>query len=86
MILSGHAPEKRVLYSGLVKPREAEHDAQIYRGYLKEAAEIDRSGGKNIRVRLDFELKRQINRAALELRKADAVAMTRTSNTRSPIG
>jgi hypothetical protein len=71
LILSGHVPEGQELYSGLVKPREAEHDAQIYRAYLKEAAEIERAGGKNIRVRLDFELKREINRAVLELRKAD---------------
>lgn len=71
LILSGHAPEGQELYSGLVKPREAEHDAQIYRAYLKEGAEIERAGGKNIRVQLDFELKRQVNRAVLQLRKAD---------------
>lgn len=71
LISSGHAPEGQELYSGLVKPREAEHDAQIYRAYLKEAAEIERAGGKNIRVRLDFELKAQINRAVLQSRKAD---------------
>jgi len=71
LVLSGHVPEGQELYSGLVKPREAEHDAQIYRAYLKEAAEIERGGGRNIRVRLDFELKRQINRAVLQLRKAD---------------
>ena len=71
LILSGHAPERQELYSGLVKPREAEHDAQIYRAYLKEAAEIERAGGRNIRVRLDFELKREINRAVRQLRKAD---------------
>ena len=71
LVLSGHAPEGQELYSGLVKPREAEHDAQIYRAYLKEAAEIERAGGQNIRVHLDFELKREINRAVLQLRKAD---------------
>jgi hypothetical protein len=71
LILSRHAPERQELYSGLVKPREAEHDAQIYRAYLKEAAEIERAGGKNIRVQLDFELKRQVNRAVLQLRRAD---------------
>src|SRR5215470_523354 len=62
---------KGEIYSQLVKPREAEHDAQIYRASLKEAGEIERAGGKNIRVRLDFELKRNVNRALLQLRKAD---------------
>lgn len=71
LILSGDAPEGQELYSGLVKPREAEHDAQIYRAYLKEAAEIERAGGNNIRVRLDFELKAQVNRAVHQARKAD---------------
>jgi len=71
LVLSGYGPVGQELYFGLVKPREAEHDAQIYRAYLKEAAEIERASGKNIRVRLDFELKRNVNRAVLQLRKAD---------------
>ena len=66
---SGLVPEGQRIYSGLVKPREAEHDAQIYRAYLKEAAGIERSGGNNLRVKLDFELKAQLNRAVYLARK-----------------
>ena len=38
-------PEQK-LYHGLVKPREAEHDTQIYRAYLKEAEQIERAGAR----------------------------------------
>lgn len=55
-------PQDQSLYSGFVKPREANHDADIYRLYQKEAARIEASGGKNLRVVLDFELKKKLNR------------------------
>ena len=59
------------LYSGLVKPREVEHDTQIYRAYRKESQRIEENGGTNLRVRLDFELKAQIQKAIYAERKAD---------------
>lgn len=67
---SGELPEDQRVYSGLVKPREVEHDAQIYRAYLKELAGIERAGGHNVRVRLDFELKGDIQRSIYLARKA----------------
>jgi hypothetical protein len=63
-------PEQR-LYHGLVKPREAEHDAQIYRAYLKEAERIEKAGGNNLRVELDFELKSKVQKAIHAAQKAD---------------
>lgn len=63
-------PQDQRLYAGIVKPREVEHDAQIYRAYLKEAERIERKGGTNLRVQLDFELKSQIQRAIYAERKA----------------
>jgi hypothetical protein len=63
--------ENQKLYAGLVKPREVEHDTQIYRAFLKEAEGIERSGGSNLRVRLDFELKAEIQKAIHAERKAD---------------
>jgi hypothetical protein len=66
---SGLAEDQK-LYSGLVKPREVEHDTQIYRAYLKEAERIERTGGTNLRVRLDFELKAEIQKAMYAERKA----------------
>jgi hypothetical protein len=59
------------LYHGLVKPREAEHDTQIYSAYLKEAEKIERAGGKNLRVELDFELKSKVQKAIHAARKSD---------------
>jgi DNA-binding MarR family transcriptional regulator len=59
------------IYSGLVKPREAEHDSQIYRAYLKEWDRIEKEGGANPRVVLDFELKADIQKTIHEKQKAD---------------
>jgi hypothetical protein len=64
-------PEDQKLYAGLVKPREVEHDAQIYRAYRREAERIEKAGGSDLRVRLDFELKAQIQKAIYAERKAD---------------
>jgi hypothetical protein len=61
-------PEDQVIYHGLVKPREAEHDADLYRLYQKEASRIERAGGKPRRVILDYELKRELNRDLSKLR------------------
>jgi hypothetical protein len=63
-------PQDQKLYSGMVKPREVEHDAQIYRAYRREAERIERRGGTNLRVRLDFELKSQVQKAIHAERKA----------------
>ncbi|MHB1958329.1 MAG: hypothetical protein ACYCO5_04785 [Acidobacteriaceae bacterium] len=67
----GAFPLEQKLYHGMVKPREAEHDTQIYRAYLKEAETIERAGGRSLRVELDFELKAKVYRAIHEARKAD---------------
>jgi hypothetical protein len=63
-------PENQKLYSGLVKPREIEHDSQIYSAYLKEAERIEQAGGKNLRIQLDFELKSKVQKAIYAERKA----------------
>jgi DNA-binding transcriptional ArsR family regulator len=64
-------PQDQRLYAGLVKPREVEHDTQIYRAYHKEAEQIERKGGSNLRVKLDFELKSDVQKAIHANRKAD---------------
>jgi hypothetical protein len=58
----GFVPEGQAIYSGLVKPKEAEHDAALYRLYLRAAAEIESKGGKVLRVQLDYDLKEQLYR------------------------
>ncbi len=64
------APEQRH-YSGLVKPREVEHDAAIYRMFRAEAERIRADGGEVTRVVLDHELKAKVF-GALERRRQGA--------------
>lgn len=49
-------------YQGFVKPKEAHHDADLYRLYHKAADDIERKGGKVLRVTLDYELKEKLYR------------------------
>ena len=55
-------PDDQPIYHGLMKPREVKHDSDLYRLYQKEAARIERGGGTPVRVLLDYELKRNLNR------------------------
>ncbi len=56
----GFVPDDQAIYSGFVKPKEADHDAALYRLYHKAADEIERKGGKVLRVQLDYELKEKL--------------------------
>jgi hypothetical protein len=69
--LTGGFTSEQKLYHGLVKPREVEHDSHIYRAYLKEAERIEKLGGSNLRVQLDFELKPKVQKAIHVAQKAD---------------
>ncbi|HVS88662.1 MAG TPA: hypothetical protein VHF01_10640 [Candidatus Acidoferrum sp.] len=53
---------RQAIYHGLVKPKEARHDADLYRLYHKVAREIADVGGKVRRVVLDYELKQELYR------------------------
>src|SRR6266568_1131649 len=55
-------PGRQAIYHGFAKPKEARHDADLYRLYHKVAREINDSGGKVRRVVLDYELKRELYR------------------------
>ena len=55
-------PKDKSTYYGFVKPKETHHDADLYRLYQKEANRIPDQGGKNLRVILDFELKKNLYR------------------------
>jgi hypothetical protein len=50
----------QALYHGFTKPREAHHDADLYRLYQKAAQKLDRDGKRVLRVVLDYELKKRI--------------------------
>jgi hypothetical protein len=50
----------QAIYHGLKKPKEAIHDAELYRLYHKVADEIESQGGRVLRVKLDYEMKREL--------------------------
>lgn len=60
-------------YHGLKKPKEAFHDADLYRLYHKVSDEIESRGGRVLRVKLDYEMKRELYarlaRAAVDKRR-----------------
>jgi hypothetical protein len=58
----GFVLDGQAIYSGFVKPKEADHDAALYRLYHKAAEEIERKGGKVLQVQLDYELKEKLYR------------------------
>ena len=53
-------PSDQSTYHGLKKPKEAIHDADLYRLYHKAADEIEADGGKVLRVKLDYEMKHEL--------------------------
>ncbi|MFZ0884436.1 MAG: hypothetical protein WAN14_13650 [Candidatus Acidiferrales bacterium] len=59
---------RQATYHGLVKPKEARHDADLYRLYQQVARDIEDSGGKVRRVVLDFELKKDLYQALSRMR------------------
>jgi hypothetical protein len=61
-------PKEQALYHGFTKPREAHHDADLYRLYQRGMKQIRHVGGTNVRVVLDSELKRNLYR---DLAKAE---------------
>jgi hypothetical protein len=68
---SGEVPKDQTVYCGFVKPREMEHDSLIYRAYRDAAQRIERDGGSNLRVKLDFEIKADVQKDIYRARKAD---------------
>jgi hypothetical protein len=64
---TGRLPENQKIYHGIVKPREAKHDAELYRLFHTESERIQKAGGKPLRVILDYELKRSLNRDRAQL-------------------
>lgn len=71
LIKEGDLPKDQKVYAGLVKPREVEHDSQIYHACRKESERIEKNGGSNFRVKLDYEIKSEIQKAIYAERKAD---------------
>ena len=55
----GRQDHRQEFYAGLKKPREVEHDSQVYRAYLREAGRLGKRGARVDRISLDYELKRE---------------------------
>ena len=53
---------RQEFYADLKKPREVEHDVQVYRAYEREAERLQERGARVERVVLDYELKRDYQR------------------------
>lgn len=51
--------DRQQFYADFKKPREMEHDAQIYGAYVREAERLEERGARVDRVVLDYELKRE---------------------------
>lgn len=64
------------IYAGMKKLREANHDAAVYRVYQTEVARMRQHGCKPERVRLDYELKRDVQRELARERKRYGTDMT----------
>jgi hypothetical protein len=67
---SGEIPPGQTVYAGFVKPREIEHDSLIYRAFRKAEERLTGDGSTNLHVRLDFEIKSQVQKAIHAVRKA----------------
>ncbi len=67
LLNSDRVPRRQEIYSGFMKPKEAKHDAELYRLYQKETSRIEARGGRVRRVVLDYELKRKVNRDLMRL-------------------
>jgi hypothetical protein len=76
----GLVPEDQMIYSGLAKPKEANHDASLYRLYQKAAEEIERKGGKVLRVQLDYELKEKLYRKLGKAQTQDVARLATWGN------
>jgi hypothetical protein len=50
---------RQTFRAGLVKPREVEHDLQVYQAYLREAEKLADHEASIDRIVLDYELKRE---------------------------
>ena len=62
---------RQAFYSGADKPRERNHDAQLYRAYLKAAERLQDCDARVLRIALDRELKRDYQRFLQERNRGD---------------
>lgn len=76
---------RQQFYAELKKPREVEHDCQIYTAYVREAERLAERGMRVERVVLDYELKRDYQRFLQERNRGRADSDGRTDRDPSEI-
>ena len=59
---AGGGGARQAFYAGVRKPRELEHDVQVYRAYREAADRLTSRGGRLRRVVLDYKFKREYQR------------------------
>lgn len=59
---NGLVSRGQTVYAGFARRRDANHDADLYRLYQREAPRIREQGGRNLRVILEYELREKIRR------------------------
>ena len=75
------SPARQAYYAGLAKPRQALHDAQLYRAYRDAATALEGRGARIQRVVLDYELKREYQRFLQERNRGDRHSSGRPDRT-----
>jgi hypothetical protein len=81
----GSRDHNQAFYAELKKPREVEHDAQIYRAYEREAERLQERGARVERVVLDYELKREYQQFLQERNRGRADSDGRPDRDQSEI-
>jgi len=76
---------RQAFYAELKKPREVEHDAQIFRAYEREAERLQDRGARVERVVLDYELKREYQQFLQERNRGRADSDGRPDRNQSEI-
>jgi DNA-binding MarR family transcriptional regulator len=77
--------QRQAFYAGADKARERTHDVQIYRAYLREAAQLQDRGARILRVELDRELKREYQRFLQERNRGDRDSDGRPDRSREEV-
>ena len=68
----GEDGARQAFYAGIRKPRELEHEVQVYRAYREAADRLTGGGNRLRRVVLDYELKREYQRFLQERNRGRA--------------
>jgi hypothetical protein len=76
---------RQAFYAELKKPREVEHDAQVYRAYEREAERLQERGARVDRVVVDYELKREYQQFLQERNRGRADSDGRPDRDQSEI-